>query len=550
MKPYLQAATVADALSLGPHWVYNQDKLARVYSEGITEFTAPQSSYHPNRSAGQLTHLGDQMVLLSQSIESRNGFDEAGWRQDWLAGMANYDGYMDGATKETISNKGLQPSGSNDLAGASRLASIMDLDISDEQKTAAARTQAMLTHGDVGVADAAEFFVHATLAIEKGQSFKDAFLAASEIGNYQKLLTKTHVNTAISQGADMLAVAANFGLTCHLPEAFPLTIYLALRPGATFSSAMDENGRAGGDTSARAMLLALLFVARDGAVGSALAADLAPQKAFITAGQATPSTPAQARLSAGSNPVTIPGSSGNLAGVLEIPEGNILGYAIFAHCFTCGKDFLPGPRISKGLAQKGIAILRIDFSGLGKSAGKFEGSSFLTNVDDLSAAANWLRTNHQAPQLLVGHSLGGAAVLAASGQIEEIKAVATIGAPADPGHVTHLFEDHLDTIQNEGTAEVKLAGRSFTIGKRFLDDLDNHHQKEELFKLSGIETLIMHSPDDTTVPLENAGNIYSALHHPKSFISLTGADHLLTEEKDSNYVIDLIQVWASRILSA
>ena len=533
MNNYLQAATVADALSLGPHWIYNQGKLARVYPSGVKEFSDPVSSYHPNRKAGQLTHYGDQMLLLAESLEKHNGFNLDEWRKDWLVGMAHYDGYVDGATKETLAQQGEQPSSSNDLAGASRLAPILDLKLSAEQKVLASRAQTLLTHGDEGVVDAAEFFTRATLAVEAGMTFAEAFEKASNEGTYTQLPVAEHLNNVLAKGDDVLAVSAELGLTCHLPEAFPLALYLTLRPGATFESAISENSLAGGDTSARAMLMALLFAARDGEVGSVLASGLI--------GKSQPSA-------AGSNNVDIEGPSGNLSGVLELPEGEVMGYALFAHCFTCGKDFLPGPRISKGLSERGIATLRIDFSGLGKSGGDFGGSSFLTNVDDLKAAADWLRINHQAPKLLIGHSLGGAAVLAAAGQIEEVKAVSTIGAPADPQHVTHLFDAHLPEIEKEGQAKVKLAGRSFVIGKRFLDDLNDHHQEETLSKLHGVETLIMHSPTDEIVPLENAGKIYSALHHPKSFISLSGADHLLTNEEDSNYVVDMIQVWASRIL--
>lgn len=541
MNNYLKAATVADALSLGSHWIYNQGKLARVYKNGVTEFSDPISSYHPNRKAGQLTHYGDQMVLLAESLKKQNGFNLAAWRKDWLSEMAHYDGYVDGATKETMANQGEQPSSSNDLAGASRLAPILDLNLSAEEKVAASRAQTLLTHGDIGVADAAEFFVRATLAVDAGMTIEEAFKTASNQGAYIELPVADHLSSVLSKGDDLLAVSTEIGLTCHLPEAFPLSLYLSLRAGATFQSAMSENALAGGDTSARAMLIALIFAARDGDVGSLLASGLIGKTASKTA----TSTPA---LTVGSNNVVIEGPAGRLAGILEVPEGEIKGYALFAHCFTCGKDFLPGPRISKGLSERGIATLRIDFSGLGKSGGDFSGSSFLTNVDDLKAAADWLRINYKAPELLIGHSLGGAAVLAASGQIDEVKAVATIGAPADPQHVTHLFDAHLPQIKQEGQAKVKLAGRSFIIGKRFLDDLHDHHQEETLSKLQGVETLIMHSPTDETVPLENAGKIYSALHHPKSFISLSGADHLLTNEDDSNYVVDLIQVWASRIL--
>jgi len=277
------------------------------------------------------------------------------------------------------------------------------------------------------------------------------------------------------------------------------------------------------------MVLALLFAARDGEVGAALAANL------------TGSAPA---IKPGENQVEI----GNLAGILDMPEGTPKAFAIFAHCFTCGKDFLPGTRISRGLAKKGIATLRIDFAGLGKSSGKFQESSFLTNVDDLTAAADWLSTHHEAPTLLVGHSLGGAAVLAAASKIEGIKAVATIGAPAEPEHVQNLFAAAIPEIEKSGEAEVKLAGRPFRIGRRFLDDFKQHRQLETLSEMTGVETLIMHAPADETVGLKNAGLIYSALQHPKSFISLSGANHLITDPNDAQYVVDLISTWSSRAL--
>lgn len=247
----------------------------------------------------------------------------------------------------------------------------------------------------------------------------------------------------------------------------------------------------------------------------------------------------------GPNPVQID----HLAGILDLPESTPVAFAIFAHCFTCGQDFLPGTRISSGLAQKGIATLRIDFAGVGKSSGEFSDSSFLTNVDDLLLAAEWLRTHHQAPTLLVGHSLGGAAVLAAAGQIPEVKAVATIGAPAEPEHVQHLFANAIPEIEKTGQAEITLAGRPFRIGKKFLDDLNQYQQLEVLGKLRNIETLIMHSPTDQTVGLENASQIYAALPHPKSFISLSGTDHLLTRPSHARYVVDLISTWSSHALA-
>ncbi|MGC6457451.1 MAG: ADP-ribosylglycohydrolase family protein [Akkermansiaceae bacterium] len=259
---YFKAALAADALSLGPHWVYDQGKLARLYPDGITEFTDPASSYHPNRKAGQLTHFGDQMVLLKESLEP-GGYDESRWRENWLVGMANYEGYLDGATKETQANNGLSPSGSNDLSGASRLAPILDLEITPEAKIAAARSQTTLTHGDPGVEESAEFFVRSTLAVEAGATFTEAFEKAATEGSYSSLNPADVLKCVAMAGNDYLKVGSNYGLTCHLPEAFPLTLYLTLRKEATFQSAITENGLAGGDTSARAMLLALLFEARE-----------------------------------------------------------------------------------------------------------------------------------------------------------------------------------------------------------------------------------------------------------------------------------------------
>ena len=282
----------------------------------------------------------------------------------------------------------------------------------------------------------------------------------------------------------------------------------------------------------------MLFTARDGDIGDTLYSKIKFE-------QTTP----QEEFQAGSNSVKIQSNTGLLAGVLEMPDGEVSATAIFAHCFTCGKDFLPEKQITQALAERGIATLRIDFSGIGSSEGAFSETSFLTNLEDLVTAAEWLNVQLSAPHLLVGHSLGGAAVLAASKKISSIKAVATIGAPADPAHVTHLFESHLSEIESKGAAEVKLAGRSFTIGRRFLDDLKDYNQEALLSSLEGISTLIMHAPEDDIVPLKNAGQIYSALPHPKSFIALSGANHLLTSPKDANYVADLIKTWSNHVLS-
>ena len=537
MKLFYRAALVADALSLGSHWVYNQAKLARVYPEGVKEFTDPQSNYHPNRKAGELTHFGDQMVLLERSMQSRGGFDAEGWKADWLEGMSGYDGYVDGATRETIAADGLVASGSNDLSGASRLAPILDLELPLEEAVAAARAQTELTHGDAGVSDAAEFFVRAVYALKDGETMYKAFIFAAEEGEYAELDVAMHLSKVRELLADdFLRVATDLGLTCHLPEAFPLTLFFALREGADFETAVSDNALAGGDTSARAMFLAVLFAARDGKAGQNLTKEL---KLF--SGKNT-------SVKAGSNPIEIEGLQGVLAGVLEVPEGNVKGFALFAHCFTCGKDFAPGVRITRGLAERGIATLRIDFSGLGKSEGEFGDSSFVTNLEDLISAAKWLEEKFDAPKLLVGHSLGGAAVLATAGKIPSVKAVATVGAPFEPKHVEGLLEGAVGEIEEKGKAEVNLAGRKFMFGKRFLEDLRNFSQEEVLEGLRGVDVMIMHAPDDETVGLENAGRIFSALKHPKSFVSLARADHLLTRPGDAEYVAGLIAQWAGRAL--
>jgi len=234
-----------------------------------------------------------------------------------------------------------------------------------------------------------------------------------------------------------------------------------------------------------------------------------------------------------------------LAALLERPERPAVAYALFAHCFTCSKDVFAASRIAKGLAENGIATLRFDFTGLGNSQGDFANETFSSNVEDLVAAADHLRTVFEAPKILIGHSLGGAAVLAAAGLINEVKAVATIGAPADPAHVAHLFKEHIDEIAGDGEATVELMGRSFTVKKAFLDDIAEQKQMERIASLKKA-LLVMHSPIDAIVGIENAAKIFSAAKHPKSFISLDDADHLLTRQEDAAYAADVLAAWAGR----
>jgi uncharacterized OsmC-like protein/fermentation-respiration switch protein FrsA (DUF1100 family) len=240
------------------------------------------------------------------------------------------------------------------------------------------------------------------------------------------------------------------------------------------------------------------------------------------------------------------GSGGHqLAAALDLPDGAITAYALFAHCFTCSKDVLAAKRIAAALSAKGIAVLRFDFTGLGSSEGDFANSTFSSNVADLVLAADHLRQTRKAPAILIGHSLGGAAILAAAGQIPEAKAVVTIAAPSDPAHVTHLFKERIEDIRQQGEVEVSLAGRPFRIKREFLDDVAERSLNPQIAKLHKA-LLVMHSPTDDTVGIDNATHIFVAARHPKSFVSLAGADHLLSQRRDSAYVADVIAAWAER----
>ena len=238
-----------------------------------------------------------------------------------------------------------------------------------------------------------------------------------------------------------------------------------------------------------------------------------------------------------------------LAAALDLPDGEPSAFALLAHCFTCGKDVLAAKRIAEGLTKRGIAVLRFDFTGIGASEGEFANSNFSSNIADLVQAADYMRTTNKAPALLIGHSLGGAAILAAAAQIPEAKAVATIAAPSDPGHVTGLFKDRIDDIRRDGEIEVSLAGRPFRIQRQFLDDVASHRLLDHVASLHKA-LLIFHSPTDDTVGIDNATHIFVAAKHPKSFVSLNGADHLLGRKQDTAYVADMIATWATRYLDA
>lgn len=233
----------------------------------------------------------------------------------------------------------------------------------------------------------------------------------------------------------------------------------------------------------------------------------------------------------------------NLSAKLDHAEGDVKAFALFAHCFTCSKNLKAVGHITKALSMHGVSTLRFDFTGLGNSEGDFSNTNFSSNVEDLVAASSYMEKNLRAPSILVGHSLGGAAVIHAAHQIDPVKAVATIGAPADPVHVKENFSLKLDEIEQTGEATVTLAGRPFKIKKQFLDDLESANMEEKIKNLNRA-LLIMHAPLDRTVDINNAARLYSHAKHPKSYISLHEADHLLTDQVYSRYAGGLIAQWS------
>ncbi len=247
--------------------------------------------------------------------------------------------------------------------------------------------------------------------------------------------------------------------------------------------------------------------------------------------------------------IEFPGASGDrLAARLDLPA-NPRAFALFAHCFTCGKDIFAAARIAEGLTARGIAVLRFDFTGIGSSEGEFANTNFSSNVEDLLRAVDHLRTHFSAPALLIGHSLGGAAVLAAAPRVAEAVGVVTIAAPSSAAHVTHNFAANLDEIKTNGKATVTLAGRQFTITKQFLDDVASQDFLQGLAQMKKA-LLVCHAPRDEYVGIDNATAIFLAARHPKSFVSLDTADHLLRKRADAVYVADMIAAWAQRYLPA
>lgn len=250
-----------------------------------------------------------------------------------------------------------------------------------------------------------------------------------------------------------------------------------------------------------------------------------------------------------SQKIAFVGANGaELAARLDLPLGDARAYAIFAHCFTCSKDTKAASYLSAALAEQGIAVLRFDFTGLGGSGGDFANTNFSSNAADLVAAADYLRANHGTPEILIGHSLGGAAVLAAAPKIADVRAIATINAPFDPAHVLQMMATARPEIESAGEAEVTLGGRLFRIKKQFIEDIEQHRVTEGL-RLMKKALLVMHAPLDATVNIDNASQIFLAAKHPKSFVSLDGADHLLSRRDDAMYAGSVLAAWAARYIA-
>jgi ADP-ribosylglycohydrolase/pimeloyl-ACP methyl ester carboxylesterase len=541
-------AFIGDTLSLGVHWIYNPRHITRVIgrlSEPIDPIKGADR-YHPNRQRGQFTHFGDQALVLMRSIVASGGWSLADFKERWTALWDGYDGYLDGATKKTLQSGS---SDSNDLSGFARMAPLL-IPLGpgpEEDFVAAVRAQTRMSHGDPTNLEAGDFFARLTHRVLHGAGLEEGIEHALGF-EYSELPARQWLEQArarLEDDADAGTVVKELGATCHIQDAYPSTLYLLLKYGSSLEAALIENAMAGGDSAARAMVLGAVLGARDGA-------EAIPAR-WLEIMEATPEI-RQAlgqvvHPPAGRSKFEFPNQEGlTLAGALEAPDGEARGYAVFAHCFTCGKDIAAAARIARALARRGIAVLRFDFTGLGNSDGDFANTHFSSNVDDLVAAANALRSRYGAPALLIGHSLGGAAVLAAASRIAEVKGVVTIGAPAEPSHVAHLLEGSLQQIEEEGQAPVNLAGRTFTIRKDFLEDIEQHKLVQQIGALRR-SLLVMHSPLDTVVGVDNARQIFEAAKHPKSFISLDKADHLLQERADSEFVAVVVAGWADRLLN-
>jgi len=552
LKTSILASFIGDSFSLAPHWNYNASKLRRLYDR-LTEFVdLPEDTYHTSRSSGDFTHYGDQMLWLLDHVARSGRFDVDSFRFQWEEAMRGYDGYFDGASQETLSNlrdgQRHTPSSSNDLAGASRIAPLLLAEnLKDEADLVqAAREQTRMTHGDDQVIDSAEFFMRVAVRVLAGEDVLPTLRAVSS-RSFDALPAKEWIRKADDLlETDTTNAIGKLGQTCHVDHAFPATVYLLKKYSTSLEEALIENAMAGGDSAARGMILGLIL-------GAALGRKALPER-WITATRQAGQIEEQidSRLPVhrfGTQKFDFRNREGvRLSGRLEMPEGSPSAVALFAHCFTCSKDIAAASRITREMARTGIAVLRFDFTGLGNSDGDFANTGFSANVEDLLDAAAALETHLNRPvTLLVGHSLGGAAVLSAATHLPSIQAVATIGAPAEPGHVLHLFEDALPEVSANGSADITLAGRQFTIRQSLVEDLTRTEHVQTLQHLS-MPVLLLHSPEDQTVGVENAAYLEKQITGPVSRVLLSGADHLLTRKEDADFAARIISLWAKRSL--
>ncbi len=558
LKGLVYGAFIGDALSLGAHWIYNPSKITRIYGR-ITDYISPKDNkYHAKKAPGDVSHYGDQTMALLQSLAAGQRWDLQEFAQRWRRMFADYSDYMDSATQQTLDNfaAGAAPddagSGSDDLSAVGRIAPLFAVAALKQPAAlhTAVRQQTAMTHNDPGVIEAGDFFAAVVMSVLAGSDISAAIFDAAN-RPYKTLPVVTWVAEAQDcLELDTVEAIAKLGQTCHNPDAFPSTIYLLLKYGDDLEACLIDNVMAGGDSAARGLLIGMVLGARRGF--SAI------PKRWVTGLRRASEIDALLARVDGSVDTAAPRrtekvSFRNRAGILldarlEQPAAEPKAFALFAHCFTCSKDLIGASRISRELSEHGIAVLRFDFTGLGNSEGDFANTNFSSNVGDLVAAAEYLATHYRPPTLLIGHSLGGAAVLAAGAKIPGVKGVVTIGAPSDPSHVAHLFTCNLAEIEAKGTAEVNLSGRKFTVTKQFLDDIREQRLLEAVSKLR-VASLIMHSPVDNTVSIDHAGKIFGALKHPKSFVSLHPADHLVSRKEDAAYIAEIISAWSSRIVS-
>jgi len=558
LRGALLGACSGDALALGVHWIYNPSKIARLHGR-IENFLDPSSSsYHGTRQTGDFSHYGDQLMELLRSLQPGADFSLESFARRWRTMWQDDPGYIDGASKGTLANleAGQPPheaaSDSNDLAGAARIAPLLVAlaDRSEDELAEAARSQTAFTHGDPGVAEAAAYFARVSRKLLEGLTLDEALDGAVSAETWEHIDPAAHLADARrDREAEPVAALQERGLTCHLPDTFPSVLFLLVRYPDSLEEALIENTMAGGDSAARGLLVGLVL-------GAALGESAVPSRwieglrardellAWFDRHQPAPP-------SGGSNRIEFVNDQGvTLAARLEWPRDGSSpprAIAIFAHCFTCSKDLPATSRISRALADRGIAVLRFDFTGLGSSDGDFANTNFSSNVEDLVAASRHLEGTVGKPTLLIGHSLGGAAVVAATRHLPGVRGVVTIGAPSDPSHVSHLFHENLDRIEAHGEAEVDLAGRTFTIRKHFLEDIREQNVLVDLSRYRG-SLLILHAPQDEVVSLDHAGHLYSAAKHPKSFVALAGADHLLTRPAEARFAAEMIAAWSGHLV--